>query len=171
LSSPHRLGAFALVLATTSTLVAAYAVLSRPPASEPAVCSCDTEAVQARIATLERRVDAAERTAARNTVLRAAEAATEPRRTATSDGAPPQPVADDEAAGDDEAEPPEPARATPRFTEFQVAEPGITITQSEDGALTVRNTNPSLVGEILTVESVDEDGVTRPLSITVPPVE
>lgn len=52
-----------------------------------------------------------------------------------------------------------------------MAEPGITVTQSDDGALSVRNTNASLVGQIVTVQAVGEDGNTRPIAITVPPVE
>jgi hypothetical protein len=168
--SPQRLAAFALVLAATSMLVAAYAVLSRPATSEPAACSCDTAAMQDQLATLMRRVEAAERMAARSAVRRVAEAATEPERLATSD-APPPATDPADAANDDPADPPEPPRATPRFEEFQVTEPGITVTQSEDGALSVRNTNPELVGQIVTVQAVDEDGRTRPLALTVPPVE
>ena len=169
--SSQRLAAFALVLAATSTLVAAYAALSRPATGEPAACSCDTAAIQDQLETLTRRVDAAERMAARSTVRRVAEAATEPDRRAPSDAAPPPATDPADAADDEPADAPEPSRATPRFEEFQVTEPGITVTQSEDGALSVRNTNADLVGQIVTVQAVDEDGRTRPLAITVPPVE
>lgn len=169
-----RLTAFALGLATTSLLVAAYAVLSRPSASDGTACDCDTEGLQAQLAALQRRVDAAERTALRGTARRVAEAATEPRRTSpgdspafesNDDGEPPEP--DQDGTNEDDAEP----RTTPRFVDFEIADPGVTVTQAENGSLSVSNSNEALAGQIMTVKARGEDGEVYDLPITVPPVE
>lgn len=165
MSTPDRLTLFALGLATTAMLVGAYAVLSPPPASDPAACDCSTEALQTEIAALKRRLDAAEQTATRNTVRRVADAALEPDRRA---GVPPTTDVVAGAQPDDDPDLDEP-RTTPRYESFEIAEPGVTITQSESGALSVSSSNPALAGQIVVVKALGEDGIVHELPITVPP--
>jgi len=152
-----------LGLATVALVVAGYAIIPKGSTSESEACDCDTSALQAEVAQLKRRVELAERTAAQQTVRRAVSAAREP------DPADPSPVDSDPPDADADA-PPEPT-AAPRFTSFDVAEPGVTVSQSEDGGITVRNTNPTLEGNVLIVQARGEDGLLRDVPITVPPAE
>jgi len=149
-----------LGLATLALVVAGYAIMSKGPTSETGVCDCDTSALQAELAQLKRRVEVAERTGAQQTMRRALSAAREPE---PSDSDPPPAVPEP-------AEPPEPT-ATPRFASFTVPEPGVTVSQSEDGGISVRNTNAALEGDVLIVQARGEDGLLRDLPITVPPAE
>ncbi len=169
MSNPARLTAFALVLGTSAMLVSAYAVLSRPPASEPGKCACNTEALESEIASLARRVDVAERNVARGTLQRAAGAVLEPDRRPAREAFP----ADTDAVADGtplDADPDaEEPRATPRYESFEISERGVTVTQSEDGALSVFNSDPALTGQIVTVKAMGEDGQVHDLPITVPP--
>jgi hypothetical protein len=167
LTDPGRLNAITLAVAITSMGVAAYALLARP-SSDAATCgACDGEALREQIARLERRVDAAERTATRGKVERMASAATEPPPTvpATSDAVAPE---DDDAGGVGPT--PSTVRTTPRFVEFESPEPGLRVAQSENGAVGVSSDNPELAGRIIVLKARTEDGTVVDLPVTVPPV-
>ncbi len=112
----------------------------------PAACECAPDPqVERRIAALQARVVRAERRAEaveRQTAEVAEQAAkTEPK--------------------------PEPAR----YEHFEVPHAGVTVSQSEGGALAVRNTDPALTGRIIEVQATDQRGAEVPLTLTIPPPE
>jgi hypothetical protein len=146
---------------------AAYAVWSRPGPTGP-VCDCETSSPAAEVAALRRRVEAAEAAVARGAMRQVAGVAVTPRPRDDEDPLDPQPPSDD--TGDAPAVEDEDT-APPQYVGFEVGERGITVVADEGGGLRVHNTDPTRVGETLTIQGRTADGRLENLTITVPPVE
>jgi len=171
--SPSRLTALALGLAATALLVAAYSsYLSCSSGSRPqpvAASSTSNAELEAELAAVRTKLDAVERrlaTAERNLLL-----ATRPNVDDEPDVAGLD--ADRESADGDEhrSEREFERQTTPEFVDFEIAESGLDIRQNDNGSLSVRNSNPALANQIVTVKARGQDGRVYDLPITVPPVE
>lgn len=125
-------------------VLAGYAALRPVSGVDQGALSPEVQKLQAQVASLERSVAAAKRTAP--APLSAITPAAQPQDLAPA-------VADEPM----------------RYTDFKVAEPGVTVVQAESGGLEVSNTNPELTGQTLVVRATASDGSGHQLTVTVPP--
>jgi hypothetical protein len=168
-----RLPALALGLAATALLVAAYSsylsyqswAQPQPVAAPTGIADLEAElaAARTRLSVVERRLATAERN-----LLLTARRDDDDESSDAVDSRDADPESDDGDEGSERGPEPE---TTPKFVEFEIAQPGLDIHQNDNGSLSVRNSNAALANQIVIVKAQGQDGRSYDLPITVPPVE
>jgi hypothetical protein len=163
LAGSPRIAIATLVLAVAAFGVAVHASV-RPTTGPATAATCDHAAMEAELARLRERVDIAERAVSRQSIRRVGAALEEQAHTSST----PADESVEVPTEDDAADEPERFQTAPVYTRIE-APSGLEVTQAENGAFAVRNTDPGLANRVIIVKARREDGTIDDVPIAVPP--